>query len=504
MNAVESLFVRLGIQAHYAAFADNNIDKVVHLRHLTEDELRAYIPDPNARSILMQALERTTGAAAPAQAPPPRYNDDTERPRQNRRPEGAAGGERRPRPKRVCRDFFDSGCGYGAECRFSHDVEQHKAEGAQQSNAPLNREMYKEEISVPWDSVKLLLGNKAEKLNKINYRCGTTNSRIEKPEAYHQTFSFDLRGTPEGVRRAKAEIEHFVGITSAKNREARFQYANHELERNCLSVEYLCAANVKHQGTPLELSSTVLQRVARTFRFQHEPKVTQFWKLSSNGTDKDKFEMLMPLVKQMKGVQAIIFAEPNRVEEMAKRAKQTAEAFGVKNPQFVHRKLSKEERMRALEAFKQGELNENGVIQRVLVTNSDYAKYARKVLIPYVNLVLHFSMPKTKEVYLHQTHCTGRNNHEGVSVLFITPHDATAQKEWSTALDLKDLTDRGFDEALRTIAYDTKENPLTSPNADPEANWRESWEKEQVEKAAAKAAYKAEKAAAAGAASPKA
>uniref|UniRef100_A0A7S1W6U4 ATP-dependent RNA helicase n=1 Tax=Neobodo designis TaxID=312471 RepID=A0A7S1W6U4_NEODS len=492
MNAVESLFVRLGISAHYAPFAENNIDKVVHLRHLSDEDLRSYIPDEGARAVLKQALDKSAAQPAAPAAAPQRYADDTEpRSKGTRRQET---GDRRPRPKRVCRDFFDSGCGYGSECRFSHDVEQHKAEGAQHSTAPLNREIYKEEISVPWDSVKLLLGNKAEKLNRINAKWGTTNSRIEKPEAFHQTYSFDLRGTPEGVKGAKSDIEQFVGITSAKNREARFQYANHELERNQHSVEFLCAANLKNQGTPLELSSTVLQRVARTFRFRHEPKVTQFWTLSSNGTDKDKFETIMPLVKQMRGVSCIIFAEPNRVEEMAKRSKQTAEALGVKNPQFVHRKLSKEDRMRALETFKAGEVNEHGVVQRCLVTNNDYAKYARKVLIPYVNLVLHFSIPKTKELYLHQTNCTGRNNHEGISVLFITHHDATTQKEWSAALDLRELTGRGFEEALGKVDYDTTDRQLTAQDSDPKPNWREEWEKEKAEKAAAKAAAKAARA----------
>jgi len=253
-----------------------------------------------------------------------------------------------------------------------------------------------------------------------------------------------------------------------------------------LSVEYLCAANLKHHDSPLELSTTVLQRVARSFRFQHEPRVTQFWSLS-NGTDKDKFETLQPLVKQFKGIQCIIFAEPNRVEEMAKRSKQTAEALGVKNPQFVHRKLSKEDRMRALEAFKQGEVNEHGVRQRVLVTNNDYAKYARKVLIPHVNLILHFSMPKTKELYLHQTNYAGRNNHEGISLLFITHHDATLQKEWSSALYLRELSNRTFEDATRKVAYDTENEPLTHPNADPEPLWRENWEREKAEKAAEKA-----------------
>lgn len=487
MNAVESLFARLGISEHYAVFRENSVDRIMHLRDLSDDQLRTYIPDPAARQVLVEALQRSTDASAAAA--PPRYAEDGEnRPRGNRR-EGAATEARRPRPKRTCRDFFEGGCGYGEECRFSHDVEQHKAEGTAQSNVPLNRELYREEISVPWDSVKLLLGNKAEKLHRINFTYGTSNSRIEKPEAFHQTYSFDLKGTPEGVKKAKAEIEQFVGITSAKNREARFQYANHELERNRLSVEYLAAANVKHQGTPLELSPTVLQRVARTFRFQHEPKVTQFWTLSTNGTDKDKFETLMPLVKQFKGIQCIIFAEPKRVEEMAKRSKQTAEALGVKNPQFVHRNLSKEERMKALEAFKQGELNEFGVRQRVLVTSNDYAKYARKVLIPHVNLVLHFSMPKTKEIYLHQTNCTGRNNHEGISLLFITHHDATLQKEWSSALELRELTGRLFEEAVRKVAYDTETEPLTSGKADPDPNWREQWEREKAEKAAAKATH---------------
>lgn len=492
MSAVESLFVRLNLSAYYPAFRDKGINKIVHLRHLNQDQLKELIADDGARKTLTDAVTRQAEPPAPAGTAPQRYNDDNE-PRSQR--SSRREGERRPRPKRTCRDFFDSGCGYGDECRFSHDVEQHRAEGAAQSQAPLTKETYSETISVPWDSVKLLLANKAEKLNRINVRCGTTNSRIEKPEAFHQTFSFDIRGTPEGVRKAKAEIEHFVGITSAKNREARFHYANNELQRNEIAVSYLCAGNVKNQGTPCELSATVLQRVAQTFRFQHAPKLTQFWTLSSNGTDKDKFDTLMPLVKHFKGIQAIIFAEPKRVEEMAKRAKQTAEALGVSNPQFVHRNLSKEDRMKALEAFKKGEVNEHGVKQRVLVTNNDYAKYARKVLIPYVNIVIHFSIPKTKEVYLHQTMCTGRNGHEGVSLLFITHHDATTQKEWSAALPLRELSVREWEGAVRNVDYDTEQASLTAPNADPEDNWREVLEQEQKEKAAAKAAKAANKAA---------
>ena len=504
-SAVESLFSRLQISEFYHKFKEEGIDKIVSLRRLTETQLRDLLPDDRAFNLLREALNKNAEPPTAAAAQPKYADaaaDDGARGRGGRGAGGrggaAAGGEegaRRPRPKRVCRDFFDHGCSYGDDCRFSHDPEQHRLEGAPAATSPKG-EQYEEEISVPWDSVKLLLGNKAERLNRINYRCGTTNSRIDRPEAFHQTYAFLLKGPKEGVKRAKAEIEQFVGITSAKNREARFNYAKNELERNTAAVEYLAAANALHKGTGsvYELSEETLKKVCDTFKFQVEPKITQFWTLSTAGTDKDKFETLMPLVKSFKGIQAIIFTEPKRVPEMQKRSKQTAEALGVKNPQFVHRDMTKEERMKALEAFKEGEVNENGVVQRVLVTNNDYAKYARKVLIPYVNLILHFSMPKTKELYLHQSMCTGRSNHQGVSLLFITHNDSAMQKEWCASLPLNELGISEWEAAVKTVDYDTATAPLTSKAADPDPNWRENLLKEAEEKARIKAAKAAEKA----------
>lgn len=484
-TAVESLFIRLQISEHYAAFRDHGVDKIVTLRRMEETQLKELIPDEAAFKLLRDALNK---AAEPSNSDrPARPDGDDDHGNWGGRGGGRGGRGGRGRGRGRGGDYHNNYHGDGEE---GGDYDRENGD-RRENRRP--RGEYVETISVPTESVKLLLGNKAEKLHNINYRCGTTNSRIERPDSFDEFISFDLRGTKEGVEKARQEIEDFVGITSSKDREARFNYAKNELERNEMAVAYLLAANVLNKGTDYELSENVVQRVAKTFKFQSEPKITQFWVLSTSEKDKDKFETLMPLVKQMEGIQCIIFTEVKRVQEMHKRAKQTAEALGVKNPQFVHRDMSKEDRMLALEAFKKGEVNENGVLQRVLVTNNDYAKLARKVLIPYCNLVLHFSMPKNKEVYLHQSMCTGRKNRPGISLLFTSNYDAALQKEWSGSLPLQELSIREWEQAVKEVQYDKEDNQLTLEAADPPSDWRERIVKEAEEKARLKAAKKAER-----------
>jgi len=248
---------------------------------------------------------------------------------------------------------------------------------------------------------------------------------------------------------------------------------NHEYDRNVATVNLLTAANLRNKGSQFELPEDVLKKVVETFRFQEPPKIKHLWALS-NHTDKDKYEIVVNIVKHLQGTQAIVFTDIDRVKEMAKRASQAAAAFNVTTPQFVYRDLPKEERMKALEAFKQGEVNSAGIRTRLLITTDDYAKYARKVLVPYVNFVVHFNFPKTKEIYLVRAMCTGRQNQSGISLLLVGHHDATTQKEWSQALPLEELrSSTPIEPIVRGIVYDTVSNSLTPPNADPDPNWRE-------------------------------
>lgn len=497
-NAVESLLTRLQLAESIPAFKNAKIEKLNQLRQMTDEALTRLIPAADEREKLHQALNRNAeapprmGPPAIHSAPPARYADEGNDSR-GRHPRGGYRGSMRGRG----RGFGDRDRDHpeGAPNEREGDRPMRRGRGGPRTfedhpegpqHVPAGKDSYEEEITVPWDSVRLLLGNKAEKLNRINIMCLTSNSRIEKPDAFRTSFTFKVRGSKEGVQRAKAEIEKYVGITNAKNKEARFQYANHELDRNQAACRALALANVHNKGTPYELSEETLKRVIETFRFNKPPKISQFWSLSGIA-DKEKFETVAKVVKSFKGIQCVLFAEANRVVEMQKRANFTASAFGV-TPQFLHREMAKEERMKALEAFKKGEVNDKGVVQRLLVTNNDYAKFARKVVIPYVNLVVHFAMPRTKEIYFLQTMCTGRHGLPGISWMFVLHGDSQQEREWEQSLPLQQFDEKEFEAAVSTLTYDTVAAPLTTEEADPPANWREQLAEEEKEKKEKKAA----------------
>ena len=522
MNAVETLLTRLSISEAIPAFRKLGIEKIVQLRGLTPEQLKDAVPNEDVRGKLLEAInnrgstQQKLGPAA-INTQPPRYHEDESGGRGGgdggrgnnrgrggrggsgyaRRPDNAGGEGGAPGKSRVCRQFFspEGSCKYGDQCKYSHDPEQHKKEVENGGGLPATRSgdhptraAYSEVFEVPSDTVKFLLGNKAEKLRQIHELCHTSNEKFEKPTVFAETIPFTIFGTPENVARAKAEILKAVGVKNQEDQKARFEFANNELQFNLRSVSLLAAANIRNQEAPgLALSESVLQRVIGTFRFEEKQQIHHFWSFSSI-SDKEKLEEVGKIVGQMKGVQAILFTESNRVVDMSKNPGRTARAFHGVKPHFMTREMDKKERMEALEAFKNGEPNEHGVRQRLLVTTVDYAKFARKTLIPFVNLVIHFSMPKTKEIYLVQSLCAGRKNTHGASLIFVTAHDNPTFKEWEQSMKFEDLKEeQAFARIVPSFVYDTVSNPLTTAEADPPANWRELLQKEADEKLAKKA-----------------
>ena len=194
----------------------------------------------------------------------------------------------------------------------------------------------------------------------------------------------------------------------------------------------------------------------------------------TSSSDKDKLEMVSKIVSQLSGVQAILFCDQKRVEEMCKGSQRIARHFNGVEPQFVYRQLSKEERLTALEKFKKGVANEKGVKQRLLVTNEDYAKLARKTVIPYVNLVINFSVPRTEEYYVLQSQVAGRHGTIGASFLCVSSHEETAFRELETNIQFERFEEEDhFRATAMELSYDTETNPLTPEDADPPADWRE-------------------------------
>lgn len=518
MNAVESLLTRLNMSEALPAFRAMGIDRILSLRHLPEDQLRKAVPNDEQRQKLVEAIQTRGNAqrAAPAAAPqPPRYNEeDAGRPHHEGgrggyggRGRGGRGGFSGPRPqeggpagRRVCRQFMTAdGCKFADSCKYSHDPEMGKREAEEgapvrsHENAP--RDGYSETINIPADTLKFLLGCRADRLRHINEMCNTTNGKIERPSEFSEQFPFTFYGTPENVARAKNELLKAVGLKNSADQRARFEYANSELSMNQRSVSLLAAVNLRHKGSNLELSENVLKQVIGTFRFEEPQKITHFW-ANTNQSDKEKFDLVAKIVAQIKGVQAIVFAEPPRVQAMGEMPAKTSRAFNGVKPHFITREMSKKDRMEALEAFKNGEENEHGVKQRLLVTTTDYAKLARKTLMPYVNLVFHFTVPKTLEFYLLQSMLVGRHGTHGASVLFVNSFEVSTFREWQSSITFEELKDlpRGFAAMADALRYDTKAEPLTTAAADPPVNWRELLEKEVAEKEAKKAAKAAGKA----------
>jgi len=304
--------------------------------------------------------------------------------------------------------------------------------------------------------------------------------------------SMGIRGpTIEAVRGAIKDIYHVVGVESANLRESRFQYAKDELKFNQRAVEYLLAGNVKNQGTPLALSPATLERVVSTFRFQPPPVVHHFLYVAGPN-DKEKFDAIAPLLNMFKdkGFQAILFTTLERTLEMEKRAAMTKNIFPNVVPIFAHREQAKEVRMSNFDAFKQGAVTESGVKNRLVITSDDFAKYAYKVGIPYVNFVIQFCL-RTKEFYTLQAMCAGRHNTPGISLTFATISDTDAVKDLEKSVTLHHLgTDPKFDankelfaECVRKLVFDTVANPLTQSTDFPPDNWRASLEEEKKKEA---------------------
>jgi ATP-dependent RNA helicase RhlE len=81
--------------------------------------------------------------------------------------------------------------------------------------------------------------------------------------------------------------------------------------------------------------------------------------------------------------------------------------------EFLHGERTQKQRKEALEAFRNGEC-------RILVA-TDIA--ARGLDIPGIEHVINYSLPQTREEYIHRVGRTARQGKTGIAVNFVTPRD---------------------------------------------------------------------------------
>lgn len=540
MNAVESLLSRLQLPGDVMQRArDKNIVKIMTLRNLSEGELRELVDGnemnfqtlSNAintnRTTVNQAQPMRTVAPAPLGRGPEddiRGGDGFPRGRGGRGRGGA--GYRGRSGADAPGDFIQNnrggfrggrggyrGRGDGSDMmpRSASDGNgRYPSDGSGfgprygGSGSGMRPELSKncaKDIEIPFDMVKWLLADHAKQLLAIHHKYNTSNSKIEKPTATCETLTVTVYGpTQEAVEGAAADIFVIVGVAGQQRKAARADYFVNELHCNEATVTAACVANTRNKacssttGDSATLSDAVMKRLVGTFLFEKPSEVKHF-STALASSDKEKVDQLVKCAEKLKGGQVIIFAEPDRVEELEKNNR-FVRAFGKATPiVFIQPKLSKEERMVRLMTFKNGAVNDKGVRTRVLVTTNDYAKLARKIEIPFVNFVVHFTVPRSRENYLLQTGCVGRNGYPGVSLMFYQ----SAVDEMHTALSkdfaLIDFTADVFGEAAEGLKYDTEAESLTPASVDPPENWRELLAKEKAEKEAAKTAKAAAKSA---------
>jgi hypothetical protein len=481
-TAVHQFLKRNGLDDVIPAIEKDSIEKLFQLRRLTEDETRfaQLVPDAAKRSKIKDALAKSPSGGAAAAT--------------------AGGNGSAPAPAggavvRACRDFHSKGsCAYGGECKFSHDLNAPPSPddspagsgvGGGGAAAHAVADSYEENVTIQAEMVKFLLKDQGRAIGAIHRQFHTSNERIRPATAFEEFITFAVRGSKENVQNAIKAIHHAIGMESQAQREARYQYAAKELEFNLRSVDHLLAGNAKNKGTCLELSPASLLAVAQTFRFPEPAKVHHFV-VYAGVTDKEKNERLVSLLKVFPAIQAMLFVPHNRVDEMEKRASTTRVAFRDVPPVFVHRDLSKEERMKNFESFKAGNApaSDAGLINRLLVTPNDFAKLARKVAIPYVNLVVHFNATD-KETYAHQMNCTGRRGKPGISLLVASPEfskelvDGLRKDHEITVLDGSAASTDKWLQTIAALSFDSAATPLTEADDYPGRNWQTELQQEK-------------------------
>ncbi|EAN99274.1 hypothetical protein C3747_9g357 [Trypanosoma cruzi] len=513
-SAVDSLLMRLKLSDLIPKFKEMKLDRIVNLRKLSEEELREAVPDDEQRNLIIHAIsnrgthEKRQQSQA-ANINPPRNADDGGRvgmsfPRGSTRggmgrgvSRGGRGGgsinnnsnsetnTSFPGRQRACNHFFSGECKFGDRCRYSHDKEIYDREmaenGPRRPNDSVSKPKdYSEVCEIPTHRIKFLLAKKAERLKQIHIQNHTHNEPFKRVDSNVEKFELVVYGPdPQSVLQSKKMILSYVGVTKQEEQKSRLQYTINELSSNQHAAKLLAACNIKNEGTARELSEETLKSIISFFRFEKQQDVRHFY-LNVNH-DRVKLDKVAKIVAQLRGVQAIMFSDQKRVMEMSKVASKIARFFNGVTPLFLHREIPKEERMRILQEFKDGEENESGIRERLLITNEDYAKLARKTLIPYVNLVINYVVPRTEEYYLLQSLVAGRSDTVGVSILCVSPYDQSTFHELQQKIVFTAIEEESdFMETAVQLVYDTTANPLTDEDADPPRDWKEKLEKKNA------------------------
>ena len=141
------------------------------------------------------------------------------------------------------------------------------------------------------------------------------------------------------------------------------------------------------------------------------------------GSLRDRFENLRKLLAAEQPQRAIVFVNNNTD---LRQINEKLQYHKVKST-AIYGNASKEERQRALDAFRRGKSN--------VLVSSDLS--ARGLDIPEVSHIISLDFPVNPDEYLHRAGRTARGNNSGVSVCLITNKDIEILQSYEKAFDIE-------------------------------------------------------------------
>ena len=141
------------------------------------------------------------------------------------------------------------------------------------------------------------------------------------------------------------------------------------------------------------------------------------------GSLRDRFENLRKLLAAEQPQRAIVFVNNNTD---LRQINEKLQYHKVKST-AIYGNASKEERQRALDAFRRGKCN--------VLVSSDLS--ARGLDIPEVSHIISLDFPVNPDEYLHRAGRTARGNNSGVSVCLITNKDIETLQSYEKAFDIE-------------------------------------------------------------------
>ena len=159
------------------------------------------------------------------------------------------------------------------------------------------------------------------------------------------------------------------------------------------------------------MKEPVVLKTAETVEMN--PNIEHFY---LKGDRRDKFELLRKLIVAEEPQRALIFVNQNdSMQEIAEKLN-----YHQKETFMMRGNIKKEERKRALDAFRSGKIK--------LLISSDLT--ARGLDIPEVTHIIHLDCPSNPNEYLHRAGRTARGHASGKSICIVTDKDLSTLKKY--------------------------------------------------------------------------